>query len=60
MRLTIYKKQKYISLDFSAKNLDKIKDFCYNEGIKYYTLSYSEKEMKEYEQFFKGHNKRNR
>ena len=61
MRITIYRRYNdYISLDFGAPELDKIYDFVYSENIKWYTLSYTEKEMEEYERFFKGHNKRNR
>ena len=39
---------------------DKIYDFVYSENIKWYTLSYTEKEMEEYERFFKRDNKTNR
>jgi hypothetical protein len=61
MRITIYRRYNdYISLDFGAPELDKIYDFVYSENIKWYTLSYTEKEMEEYERFFKGHNQRNR
>ncbi len=61
MRITIYRRYNdYISLDFGAPELDKIYDFVYSENIKWYTLSYTEKEMEEYERFFKRHNKRDR
>lgn len=65
MRITIYKGyQNYLSHSFHYSELDKIKEQCYNLGIKYYTISYSEKEklkyeeLKEYEQFLKRRNKR--
>ena len=61
MRITIYRRyNEYISLDFGPPELDKIYDFLYSENIKWYTLSYTEKEMEEYERFFKRHNKRDR
>ena len=61
MRITIYRRYNdYISLDFGAPELDKIYDFVYSENIKWYTLSYTEKEMEEYERFFKRQNKRDR
>ena len=61
MRITIYRRYNdYISLDFGPPELDKIYDFVYSENIKWYTLSYTEKEMEEYERFFKRHNKRDR
>ncbi len=61
MRITIYRRyNEYISLDFGPPELDKVYDFLYNENIKWYTLSYTEKEMEEYERFFKRHNKRDR
>ncbi len=61
MRITIYRRYNdHISLDFGAPELDKIYNFVYSENIKWYTLSYTEKEMEEYERFFKGHNQRNR
>ena len=61
MRITIYRRYNdYIFLDFGPPELDKIYDFLYNENIKWYTLSYTEKEMEEYERFFKRHNKRDR
>ena len=61
MRITIYRRyNEYISLDFGLRKHDKIYDFLYNENIKWYTLSYTEKEMEEYERFFKRHNKRGR
>jgi hypothetical protein len=59
MMITIYNnnnKDKYISHHFSAKELDKIKEFLYNERIKWYTISYSEQEKLEYEQLSKRHN----
>ena len=56
MMITIYKNQKTLSHHFKAIDLDKIKKICYDMGIKYYTISYTEKEKKEYEQFSKRHN----
>ena len=55
--ITIYRGYKnYITHNFKAKELDKIKEICYNLGIKYYTIAYNEKEMIEYEQLSKRHN----
>jgi len=57
MRITIYKGPKnYMSFDFPALELDKIREICYSMNIKWYTISYTDKEYKEYEQFSKGHN----
>jgi len=57
MMITIYKGyQNYITHHFSAKDLDKIKEICYSLGIKWYTISYTNKEYEEYEQFSKRHN----
>ena len=57
MRITIYKRyNEYISHDFPPQELDIIKDFLYNEKIKWYTISYNDKEMIEYERFSKRHN----
>ena len=41
---------------FKPQELDKIRQFCYNECIKWYIIKYSEKEKLEYEQLSKGHN----
>ena len=61
MRITIYRRYNdYISLDFSPKELDNIKKQCYSMGIKWYTISYTDKEIMDYERFFKRNNKRNR
>jgi len=50
MMITIYKGyQNYITHHFPAKELDKIKEVCYSLGIKWYTISKSDKEMKENE-----------
>ena len=55
--ITLYKGPKnYITHHFNYSELDNIKEVCYNLGIKYYTISYSEKEIEKYEQLFKGHN----
>jgi hypothetical protein len=57
MRITIYKGyQKYMSHNFSVIELDKIKKICYDMNIKYYTISYTQKEYEEYEQLSKGNN----
>ena len=57
MRITIYKRYNdYISLDFPPQELDNVKDFLYSEGIKWYTISFNEKEMIEYEQLSKRYN----
>jgi len=42
--------------NFVPQELDKIKQLCYSMGIKWYTISYTEKEQKEYERFFKINN----
>ena len=61
MRITIYKRYNdYISHDFPPQELDNIKEVLYSLNIKCYTISYTEKEMIEYERFFKRDNKRNR
>ena len=55
--ITIYKQHnKYMSYNFPAIELDKIKKICYDIGIKYYTISYTQKEYEEYEQLSKGNN----
>ena len=57
MRITIYRRyNEYISLDFPPQELDNIKKKCYSMGIKWFTISYTDKEIEEYEQFSKGHN----
>ena len=57
MRITIYKKyNEYISHDFPPQELDNIKQTCYSMNIKWYTISYTDKEMIEYERLFKRHN----
>ena len=58
MMITIYKNKskEYMTHHFPPSELDKIKEFLYNEGIKWYTISYSEKEKLEYEQLSKRHN----
>ena len=45
-----------MSHSFPATELDNIKKVCYDMNIKWYTISYNDKEMIEYEQFSKGHN----
>jgi len=56
MMITIYNNKQQLSHYFHPTELDKIKEFLYNENIKWYTISYSEKEKLEYEQLSKGHN----
>ena len=57
MRITIYRRYNdYISHDFPPQELDIVKDFLYSEGIKWYTISFNEKEMIEYEQLSKRYN----
>ena len=57
MRITIYRKYNdYISHDFPPQELDNIKKVLYSLNIKWYTISYTETEMIEYERLFKGHN----
>ena len=55
--ITIYKGyNNHMSHSFPAKELDNIKQVCYDMNIKWYTISYNDEEMKEYEQFSKRHN----
>lgn len=54
--VTVYNNKQYISHHFEAKELDKIKNFMYNNDIKWYTIAYNDKEKLEYEQFSKRHN----
>ncbi len=57
MRITIYKSPKeYESIDFPPHKLDKIREACYNMNIKWYTISYTDKEYEEYERFSKINN----
>ncbi len=57
MRITIYRRYNdYISHDFPPQELDKVQQFLYNENIKWYTISYNEKEMILYERLSKRHN----
>ena len=57
MMITIYKGyNNYFSHSFPSKDLDKIKKACYDIGIKWYTISYTDKEYEEYERFSKRHN----
>ena len=45
-----------MSHSFPATELDNIKKVCYDMSIKWYTISYNEQEMIEYEQLSKRHN----
>jgi len=57
MMITIYKSyNQYLTFNFPAIELDKIKKICYDIGIKWYTISYTQKEYEEYEQFSKRNN----
>mgnify|MGYP001212743357 FL=1 len=57
MRITIYKRYNdYISLDFKPNRLDEVRELCYSEGIKWYTISYSEGEQLEYDRLSKRNN----
>ena len=58
MMITIYKGyNNYLTHSFKATDLDNIKKVFYDLGIKWYTISYNDEEMKEYEQqFSKRHN----
>ena len=51
MRITIYRIKEYESIDFHAHKADKIREACYNMNIKWYTISYTDKEYEEYERF---------
>ena len=55
MRITIYKRYNdYIVNDFPPHGtFDNIKQTCYSMGIKWYTISYTDKEMIEYERLSK-------
>ena len=55
--ITIYRGyNNYITHSFPAKELDNIKKVCYDLGIKWFTISYNDKEMNEYERLSKRHN----
>ena len=57
MMITIYKGPKnYLTHCFKPQELDNIKQTCYSMGIKWYTISYTEKEKIEYERLSKEHN----
>ena len=57
MMITIYKGyNNYMSHCFPPQELDNIKQICYSMGIKWYTISYTEKENEEYERLSKEHN----
>jgi len=57
MKVTIYNKyDHYISHNFLPKELDNIKQICYDMGIKWYTISYTEQEIIEYERLSKRNN----
>jgi len=57
MEIMIYSNGKVIEREhFKPQELDKVKDFCYNNNIKWYILKYTDKEIMEYEQLSKRHN----
>ena len=57
MMITIYNgPRKYMTHCFKPQELDNIKQICYSMGIKWYTISYTEKEKIEYERLSKEHN----
>jgi len=56
MMITIYKDRKYMTHQFPPQELDKIRKECYSMGIKWYTISYNEKEIMEYERLSKINN----
>ena len=57
MMITIYNgPRKYMTHHFKPQELDNIKQICYSMGIKWYTISYTEKEKIEYERLSKEHN----
>ena len=57
MRITIYKRyNNYVSHNFLPKELDFVREFCYNNNIKYYIICYNDKEMLEYEGLPKRNN----
>ena len=57
MMITIYKgPNNYMTHNFPPQELDNIKETCYSMGIKWYTISYTEKEQLEYERFSKINN----
>jgi|TARA_B100001964_G_scaffold168815_1_gene185554 hypothetical protein len=54
MRITLYKRyNNYISLDFSPEDLDFVREQCYNNNIKWYVISYTDKDIEQYERFSK-------
>lgn len=56
MRITLYKRyNNYVSQNFLPKDLDNVREFCYNNNIKYYVLNYTEEEWNEYERLSKRH-----
>ena len=55
--ITIYNgPRNYMTHHFKPQELDNIKQTCYSMGIKWYTISSTEKEMIEYERFSKINN----
>ena len=45
-----------MSHNFPPQELDNIKQVCYDMGIKWYTISYTDTEWIEYERLSKRHN----
>lgn len=57
MKLTIYRRYNdYISHDFPPQELDNVRKLLYSNNIKWYTISYTEKEQIEYDRLSKRHN----
>ena len=57
MMITIYKGPKnYLTHCFKPQELDNIKEICYSMGIKWYTISYTNKEREIYERFSQTNN----
>lgn len=55
--ITIYKGHKnYMTHHFKPVELDKIKEICYSMGIKWFTISYTNKEREIYERFSQTNN----
>ena len=57
MMITIYNgPRKYMTHCFKPQELDNIKQICYSMGIKWYTISYTDKEREIYERFSQTNN----
>ncbi len=57
MKITVYRRyDDYISQNFLPTELDSVRELCYINNIKWYTISYTEKEWDEYERLSKRNN----